>query len=168
MLGGPGLRKPVGPGSRGTWCVCCGPVRREARSFRLSDGGGGDWPRSGAVGLRRQLLNKNGPAGSGTGAIHQERLRRSRFRAPCVSAGNAATHPESTGPFLLSRRTAAQCRGYRSVFARKTGSPRTYFAHGFCRPAVRTKTGPFTAPTPGPFSKLYPRNKSLKASLIVG
>ncbi len=109
---------------------------------------GENGPVSAAVGLRRRLLSKNGPVDSGTGAIHQERLRRSRFRAPCVSAGNAATHPESTGPFLLSRRTAAQCRGYRSVFARKTGSPRTYFAHDFCRLAVRTKTGPFTAPSP--------------------
>ena len=147
MLGGPGLRKPVGPGSRGTWCVCCGSVRREARSFGLSGGGGGNWPRSGAVGLRRQLLNKNGPAGSGTGAIHQERMMRSRFRAPCVSAWNAAPHPDPAGPFLLSSCTAAQCPGARPISAsparqpERTGLPPDRSAADAPRPRLPGPTG---------------------------
>ena len=82
-----------------------------------------------------QLLNKNGPAGSGTGAIHQERLRRSRFRAPCVSAGNAAPHPVSGILFLLSNCTAAQCRTPGPIFHREPGAT----------PGVRKKP----PPTPG-------------------
>ena len=55
------------------------------------------------------LLSEIWAADSGTGPIHQERMRRSRFSGPCPSDVKSAGHPEPGFPIPLSSSTAALC-----------------------------------------------------------
>ena len=55
------------------------------------------------------LLSEIRAADSGTGPIHQERMRRSRFSGPCPSDVKSAVHPESAVRISLSSSTAALC-----------------------------------------------------------
>ena len=55
------------------------------------------------------LLSGIQAADSGTGPIHQERMRRSRFSGPCPSDVKSAVHPESAAWISLSSSTAALC-----------------------------------------------------------
>ena len=100
----------IGTGKRGRGCGDgLGRIWRGGVWDLAAHGPGEHRPCPGAVGLRRQLLNKNGPAGPGTGAIRQERMMRSRLSGPCGSAVKAAPHPESGASFSPSCCSAALC-----------------------------------------------------------
>ena len=130
---GPGLREAqrewTGGGFAWGWRRFFADSRRGSR-FPV-----GNWSGRPAVGLRRQLLNKNRMPDTGTGPIRPEHRMCSGLRGPCVSAWNAAPHPVSGILFLLSSCTAAQCRTPGPISHREPGAA----------PGVRKKP----PPTPG-------------------